>query len=60
LKHYYGGDPPPLEIPDVHTFPKETIFKDRVELTTRISPPVNEAFLCWNLCPVFKIFISFD
>nr|GEZ03782.1 reverse transcriptase domain-containing protein [Tanacetum cinerariifolium] len=23
LKHYHGGDPPPLEIPDVHTFPKE-------------------------------------
>nr|GEW94920.1 DNA-directed DNA polymerase [Tanacetum cinerariifolium] len=23
LKHYYGGDPPPLEIPDVHTFPKD-------------------------------------
>nr|GFA04749.1 hypothetical protein [Tanacetum cinerariifolium] len=23
LKHYHGGDPPPLEIPDVNTFPKE-------------------------------------
>nr|GEY25223.1 reverse transcriptase domain-containing protein [Tanacetum cinerariifolium] len=23
LKHYHGGDPPPLEIPDVTTFPKE-------------------------------------
>nr|GFA89191.1 reverse transcriptase domain-containing protein [Tanacetum cinerariifolium] len=23
LKHYHGGDPPPLEIPNVHTFPKE-------------------------------------
>nr|GFA83859.1 reverse transcriptase domain-containing protein [Tanacetum cinerariifolium] len=23
LKHYHGGDPPPLEIPDVQTFPKE-------------------------------------
>nr|GEZ81240.1 reverse transcriptase domain-containing protein [Tanacetum cinerariifolium] len=22
LKHYHGGDPPPLEIPDVYTFPK--------------------------------------
>nr|GEY32695.1 DNA-directed DNA polymerase [Tanacetum cinerariifolium]GEY32709.1 DNA-directed DNA polymerase [Tanacetum cinerariifolium] len=22
LRHYHGGDPPPLEIPDVHTFPK--------------------------------------
>nr|GEV38499.1 hypothetical protein [Tanacetum cinerariifolium] len=23
LKHYHGGDPPPLEIPDVITFPKD-------------------------------------
>nr|GFC30448.1 hypothetical protein [Tanacetum cinerariifolium] len=23
LEHYRGGDPPPLEIPDVHTFPKD-------------------------------------
>nr|GEZ26476.1 reverse transcriptase domain-containing protein [Tanacetum cinerariifolium] len=23
LKHYHGGDPPSLEIPDVHTFPKD-------------------------------------
>nr|GFA76676.1 reverse transcriptase domain-containing protein [Tanacetum cinerariifolium] len=23
LKHYHGGDPPPLEISDVHTFPKD-------------------------------------
>nr|GEX16533.1 reverse transcriptase domain-containing protein [Tanacetum cinerariifolium] len=23
LKHYHGGDPPPLEIPDFHTFPKD-------------------------------------
>nr|GFB38504.1 reverse transcriptase domain-containing protein [Tanacetum cinerariifolium] len=23
LKHYHGGDPPPLEIPDVHSFPKD-------------------------------------
>nr|GEX49974.1 reverse transcriptase domain-containing protein [Tanacetum cinerariifolium] len=23
LKHYHRGDPPPLEIPDVHTFPKD-------------------------------------
>nr|GFA22411.1 reverse transcriptase domain-containing protein [Tanacetum cinerariifolium] len=23
LKHYHGGYPPPLEIPDVHTFPKD-------------------------------------
>nr|GFC16589.1 reverse transcriptase domain-containing protein [Tanacetum cinerariifolium] len=35
LKHYHGGDPPPLKIPDIHTFPKETEYRDRVELTTR-------------------------
>nr|GEV23614.1 reverse transcriptase domain-containing protein [Tanacetum cinerariifolium] len=23
LKHYHGGDPPPLEIPDIYTFPKD-------------------------------------
>nr|GFA33956.1 reverse transcriptase domain-containing protein [Tanacetum cinerariifolium] len=23
LKHYHGGDPPTLEIPDSHTFPKD-------------------------------------
>nr|GFA45839.1 reverse transcriptase domain-containing protein [Tanacetum cinerariifolium] len=23
FKHYHEGDPPPLEIPDVHTFPKD-------------------------------------
>nr|GFA44924.1 reverse transcriptase domain-containing protein [Tanacetum cinerariifolium] len=23
LKHYYGGDPPPMEIPDIQTFPKD-------------------------------------
>nr|GEZ35510.1 reverse transcriptase domain-containing protein [Tanacetum cinerariifolium] len=23
LKHYHGRDPPPLEIPDIHTFPKD-------------------------------------
>nr|GFA39268.1 reverse transcriptase domain-containing protein [Tanacetum cinerariifolium] len=23
LKHYHGGNPPPLEIPDVYTFPKD-------------------------------------
>nr|GEW53296.1 reverse transcriptase domain-containing protein [Tanacetum cinerariifolium] len=24
LKYYHGGDPPPLEISDIHTFPKDT------------------------------------
>ncbi|GJX76559.1 reverse transcriptase domain-containing protein [Tanacetum coccineum] len=27
LKHYYGGDTPPLVIPDLQTFPKTTKFK---------------------------------
>nr|GEZ60345.1 reverse transcriptase domain-containing protein [Tanacetum cinerariifolium] len=27
LKHYHGGDPPPLEIPDVHTFPKDNYIQ---------------------------------
>nr|GFC06741.1 reverse transcriptase domain-containing protein [Tanacetum cinerariifolium] len=35
LKHYHGGDPPPLKILDVTTFPKETEYRDRVEPTTR-------------------------
>nr|GEY07498.1 reverse transcriptase domain-containing protein [Tanacetum cinerariifolium] len=34
LKHYHGGDPPPLEIPDIYTFPKDY-------------PPMVEDFLCW-------------
>nr|GFA39649.1 hypothetical protein [Tanacetum cinerariifolium] len=38
LKHYHGGDPPPLEIPDVHTSLRTTEYRDRVELTTRIIP----------------------
>nr|GEZ74232.1 reverse transcriptase domain-containing protein [Tanacetum cinerariifolium] len=35
LKHYHGGDPPPLEIPDVHTFLRTTKYRDRVEPMTR-------------------------
>nr|GEX49686.1 reverse transcriptase domain-containing protein [Tanacetum cinerariifolium] len=35
LKHYHGGDPPPLEISDVTTFPKTTEYRDRVEPKTR-------------------------
>nr|GFB44552.1 reverse transcriptase domain-containing protein [Tanacetum cinerariifolium] len=27
LKHYHGGDPPPLEIPNVHTFPKDNMLR---------------------------------
>nr|GEX83695.1 hypothetical protein [Tanacetum cinerariifolium] len=27
LKHYHGGDPPSLEIPDVHTFPTDNLIQ---------------------------------
>nr|GEU79412.1 hypothetical protein [Tanacetum cinerariifolium] len=27
LKHYHGGDPPPLDIPDVHTFRKDNYIQ---------------------------------
>nr|GFA49256.1 reverse transcriptase domain-containing protein [Tanacetum cinerariifolium] len=47
LKHYHGGDPPPMEIPNVQTLPKDY-------------PPEIEVFLCWNFCSVSKIFTSFD
>nr|GEY55293.1 hypothetical protein [Tanacetum cinerariifolium] len=45
LKHYHGGDPPPLEIPDVTTFLRTTEYRDRVEPMTRIILPKNEDFL---------------
>nr|GFB83040.1 retrovirus-related Pol polyprotein from transposon 412 family [Tanacetum cinerariifolium] len=35
LKHYHGGDLPPLEISDVTTFHKDIKYRDRVEPTTR-------------------------
>nr|GEU82382.1 RNA-directed DNA polymerase, eukaryota [Tanacetum cinerariifolium] len=38
LKHYHGGDPPMLEIPDVTTSLRTTEYRDRVEPTTRIIP----------------------
>ncbi|GJT19365.1 reverse transcriptase domain-containing protein [Tanacetum coccineum] len=34
LKHYYGGDTPPLVIPDLQTFPKET--NSVIELCLRL------------------------
>nr|GEW69893.1 reverse transcriptase domain-containing protein [Tanacetum cinerariifolium] len=46
LKHYHGGDPPPLEIPDVHTVPKDY-------------PPKIEDFLCrilsWFPRPLYPL-----
>nr|GEX48061.1 reverse transcriptase domain-containing protein [Tanacetum cinerariifolium] len=35
LKHYYGGDVPPMVIPDLQTFLRTNKFKDRVELATQ-------------------------
>nr|GFB38247.1 reverse transcriptase domain-containing protein [Tanacetum cinerariifolium] len=35
VKHYFGGDIPSNVTSDLHTFPRTTKFKDRVELTTR-------------------------
>nr|GFC35425.1 reverse transcriptase domain-containing protein [Tanacetum cinerariifolium] len=35
LKHYHGGDPPPLEIQTFKHSLRTTKFRDRVELTTR-------------------------
>nr|GFA29447.1 reverse transcriptase domain-containing protein [Tanacetum cinerariifolium] len=35
LKHYHGGDPPPLEVSDVTTSLRTTEYRDRVEPTTR-------------------------
>nr|GEV94167.1 reverse transcriptase domain-containing protein [Tanacetum cinerariifolium] len=60
LKHYHGGDTPPVEILDLQTFLRTNKFRDRVELTTQILPPVIEVFLCWKFVPVSKIFTSFD
>nr|GEW62330.1 reverse transcriptase domain-containing protein [Tanacetum cinerariifolium] len=60
LKHYHGGDTLPLEIPYFRLSLRTTKFRDRVELTTRILPPVIEVFLCWIFVSVSKIFTSFD
>nr|GEZ76225.1 reverse transcriptase domain-containing protein [Tanacetum cinerariifolium] len=53
LKHYHGGDPPPLEILDVTTFPKETEYMDRVEPTTRIISQRLKTS-CVGYCPGFQ------
>nr|GFB81109.1 reverse transcriptase domain-containing protein [Tanacetum cinerariifolium] len=50
LKHYHGGDPPPLEIPDVTTFLKD---RDRVEPTTRIISRRLKTS-CVGYCPGFQ------
>nr|GEY64895.1 reverse transcriptase domain-containing protein [Tanacetum cinerariifolium] len=40
-KHYHGGDPPPLEIPNVTTFPKDKIISRRLKIS------------CVGYCPDF-------
>nr|GFB64163.1 reverse transcriptase domain-containing protein [Tanacetum cinerariifolium] len=42
LKHYHEGDPPPLEIPDVTTFPKDKIISRRLKIS------------CVGYCPGFQ------
>nr|GFC26655.1 reverse transcriptase domain-containing protein [Tanacetum cinerariifolium] len=62
LKHYHGGDLPPLEIPDVTTFPRTTEFRDRVKPMTRIILPKFEDFLCrilsWFSRPLYPFLDS--
>nr|GFA81693.1 reverse transcriptase domain-containing protein [Tanacetum cinerariifolium] len=46
LKHYYGGDTPPLEIPDFQTFPKDNKIQGSNRAYDSDVPPVIEVFLC--------------
>nr|GEU52058.1 reverse transcriptase domain-containing protein [Tanacetum cinerariifolium] len=46
LKHYHGGDPPPLEIPVLLLSLRTTEYRDRVEPTTRIILLKIKDFLC--------------
>nr|GEY12606.1 reverse transcriptase domain-containing protein [Tanacetum cinerariifolium] len=60
LKHYHGGDTPPVEIPDFQTFPKDNQIQGSIRAHDSDLPPVIEVFLCWIFVPVSKIFTSFD
>nr|GFB76210.1 hypothetical protein [Tanacetum cinerariifolium] len=53
LKDNHEGDPPPLEIPDATTFPKDIKYRDRVEPTTRIIPRWLK-ISCVGYCPGFQ------
>nr|GFD06455.1 reverse transcriptase domain-containing protein [Tanacetum cinerariifolium] len=46
LKHYHGGDPPPLEIPDVTTFPKDNRIQGSSRAHDSDYAPKIEDFLC--------------
>nr|GEY62456.1 reverse transcriptase domain-containing protein [Tanacetum cinerariifolium] len=58
LKYYHGGDPPPLEIPDIQTFPKDNLIQGSSRAHDSDYSQRLKFFLCWNFCPVSKIFIS--
>nr|GEY44422.1 reverse transcriptase domain-containing protein [Tanacetum cinerariifolium] len=47
LKHYHGRDHHLWRSQKFTLSLRTTKFRDRVELTTRIFPPVIEVFLCW-------------
>nr|GFB50561.1 reverse transcriptase domain-containing protein [Tanacetum cinerariifolium] len=53
LKHYHGGDLPPLEISDVTTSLRTTEYRDRVEPTTRIISR-RLKISCVGYCPGFQ------
>nr|GEY41061.1 reverse transcriptase domain-containing protein [Tanacetum cinerariifolium] len=46
LKHYHGGDPPPLEISDVTTFPKDNLIQGSSRAHDSDCPPKIEELLC--------------
>nr|GFA88921.1 reverse transcriptase domain-containing protein [Tanacetum cinerariifolium] len=46
LKHYHGGDPPPLEIPNVNTFPKDNLIQGSSRAHDSDYPPKIKDFLC--------------
>nr|GFA83912.1 reverse transcriptase domain-containing protein [Tanacetum cinerariifolium] len=59
LKHYHGGDPPLLEIPDVTTFPKDNLIQGSSRAHDSDYLPKIENFLCrilsWFLRPSYPL-----
>nr|GFA96587.1 reverse transcriptase domain-containing protein [Tanacetum cinerariifolium] len=53
LKHYHGGDPPPLEIRMLPLSLRTTEYRDRVEPMTRIIPQ-RMKISCVGYCPGFQ------
>nr|GEW64068.1 reverse transcriptase domain-containing protein [Tanacetum cinerariifolium] len=54
LKHYHGGDTPPLEILDFQTFSKDNYIQGSSRAHDSDLPPVIEVFLCWIFVLVSK------